>query len=95
MSILKKIPLWAKILFPVGLLFLVIWFLRDRGRGAWPWANTPSRPVGPAAPPSITPEEAEEKREEIKEETATEKEAIKEKYDKEREDMEKWLRGDS
>jgi hypothetical protein len=31
----------------------------------WPWSDSPSVPAGPAAPPVISPEEAEEKREEI------------------------------
>lgn len=65
-SIVKKIPLWAKILFPIALVLLALFWLRDRGGSVWPW-QTPSTPVGPAAAPAISPKEAEKAREEIKE----------------------------
>jgi hypothetical protein len=84
---LKKVPWWAWVLFPVGLLLLAVWFLRDRGRGVWPW-QTPSMPVDPAAPPSITPKEAEEKREEIKEELKVEEEKIESEADELRKKIE-------
>lgn len=93
-DIVKKIPKWAWWLLPVAIVLLVFSFIKKGGAALWPWTGPPPRPVDPAAPPAISPKEAEIAREEVKEETVTEKEATKEKYDKEREEMEKWLRGD-
>jgi len=77
MSTFKKIPLWAKIVFPVGLVLAALYFLMNRGRSAWPW-EPPSSPDGPGASPSITPKVAEEKREEVKEEKEDERDKIRE-----------------
>jgi hypothetical protein len=75
-SIVKKIPTWAKVLFPIALVLLALYWLRDRGRGVWPWATSPPSSDGPAAPPAITPKEAEKAREEIKEELKVEEEKV-------------------
>ena len=71
---LPKIPRWCWYVFPVALILLVVYFFR--GGAVWPWADSPSVPDGPGAPPSITPKVAEEKREEIKEELKVEEEKI-------------------
>jgi hypothetical protein len=71
---IKKVPWWAWVLFPVALLLLVLYFLRDKGRGVWPWAAPPPSSDGPA--PVLTPKEAEKKREEIKEELKAEEEKV-------------------
>ena len=93
-SLFRKIPLWAKIVFPVGLVLFVLYLLMNRGGAARPW-QTPSPPVGPGAPPSVSPEKAKELKEEVKEEAKTEREKVKEEADKAREDIDKWLSGSS
>ena len=66
-SLFRKIPLWAKIVFPVAILLFLFFAIRKGGAGALRWLNPPL-PKSPAAgPPAVSPKEAEEKREEIAE----------------------------
>ena len=67
MSLWKKIPLWAKIIFPVAFLLVLFFALRGGGRGMLRWLSSSPEPSIPL-PPAISPKEAEKAREEITEE---------------------------
>ena len=79
MSILKKIPKWCWYLFPVAILLILFFALRGGGRGALRWLSPPRPPA--SRPPAITPEEAEDQREEVTEELAAKEEKIESETD--------------
>lgn len=84
---IRKVPWYLWVLLPLGLLAAI--FFAFRGRGT-PRVSGPL--VDHTAPPAISPEVAEEKREAVKEDAKTDREAIKEEAGKARNDVDNWLK---
>ena len=79
MSIFKKIPRWCYYAFPIAIILILFFALRGGGKALWSRLGSPSAvSVDPASAPALTPEKAEEKREEVKEVTEDKREKIKE-----------------
>jgi hypothetical protein len=71
-TLFRKIPLWAKIVFPVAILLFLFFAIRKGGAGALRWLNPPLPKPPASGPPALTPKQAEEEREEIQEDLETE-----------------------